>query len=163
MTLDQITGAVCRAYATARAGQGRSNKGKGGGARRDLQDLAAAINHHSREGLHRGLVRVVLPERGKARQRWLTRDEFAKLLCYRAREEDRETGKRPMRHLCRFLLLGVYTGRARAPCSTHHGNAAPAYLGSIPIAAYSIVMRKVRGRLTSASRQFVLPPASSRT
>jgi hypothetical protein len=88
MTLDQITGAVCRAYTLARAGQGRSNKGKGGGARRDLQDLAAAINHHAKEGLHRGLVRVVLPERGKARQRWLTRDEFAKLLlvCWRARE-----------------------------------------------------------------------------
>ncbi len=114
MTLDQITGATCRAYVAARAGRGRSNKGKGGGARRDLQDLAAAINHHAKEGLHRGLVRVALPERGKARQRWLTRDEFAKLLwaCYRAREmqDGRETTKRPLRHLCRFLLLGAYTG-----------------------------------------------------
>jgi integrase len=114
MTLDQITGATCRAYATDREGKGKSRKGTGGGARRDLQDLAAAINHHAREGLHRGLVRVALPARGKARQRWLTRDEFARLLwtCYRAREvqEGKETDKRPLRHLCRFLLLGVYTG-----------------------------------------------------
>lgn len=114
MTLDQITGSACRAYTMARTGQGRSSKGKGGGARRDLQDLAAAINHHAKEGLHRGLVRIALPERGKARQRWLTRDEFAKLLlvCWRTREvqEGRATDKRPLRHLCRFLLLGLYTG-----------------------------------------------------
>lgn len=113
-TLDKVTGARCRAYAAWRAGKGRTNKGAGGGARRDLQDLAAAIGHHAKEGLHRGLVRVALPERGKARQRWLTRDEFARLLwtCWRAREvQDGEpTVKRPLRHLCRFLLLGVYTG-----------------------------------------------------
>lgn len=112
--LSEITGALCREYATKREGKGQSNKGTGGGARRDLQDLAAAINHHHREGLHRAVVRVVLPERGKARQRWLTRSEFAKLLwtCWRTREvqKGRETDKRPLRHLCRFLLLGVYTG-----------------------------------------------------
>ncbi len=113
-TLDKITGAGCRAYAAARAGKGQSNKGRGGGARRDLQMLAAAINHHAREGLHRGEVRVALPPRGKARQRWLTRSEAARLLlvCWRAREaqEGQDTRKRPLRHLCRFLLLGLYTG-----------------------------------------------------
>lgn len=114
MTLDQINGSACRAYEASRKGKGRSNKGAGGGARRDLQDLAAAINYHHREGLHRSIVRVVLPERGKARQRWLTRDEFARLLwtCWRTPEtqEGAPTGKRPLRHLCRFLLLGLYTG-----------------------------------------------------
>lgn len=106
MTLDQITGATCRSYTATR--------GRPGGARRDLQDLAAAINHHSREGFHRGTVRVVLPPRGKARQRWLTRAEFARLLmtCWRTREtqEGHGTKKRPLRHLCRLLLIGVYTG-----------------------------------------------------
>ena len=114
MTLDQINGQTCRAYAASRKGKGRTNKGTGGGARRDLQDLAAAIGHHSAEGLHRGNVRVRLPKRGKARQRWLTRSEFARLLwtCYRTREvqEGEETAKFPLRHLCRFLLLGIYTG-----------------------------------------------------
>ena len=112
--LSEITGALCREYEASRKGKGRSTKGTGGGARRDLQDLVAAINHHHREGLHRETVRVVLPRRGKARQRWLPRDEFARLLwaCWRTRETQNgvATGKRPLRHLCRFLLLGVYTG-----------------------------------------------------
>ena len=105
-TLAQVTGQTCRAYALAR--------GNAGGARRDLQDLAAAINHHAKEGLHRGAIRVVLPPRGEARQRWLTRDEAARLLwiCWRTREtqEGRPTAKRPLRHLARFLLIGLYTG-----------------------------------------------------
>ena len=113
-TLSQINGKLCRAYETSRKGQGRSNKGESGGARRDLQDLAAAINYHKKEGLHRGEVRVTLPQRGKSRQRWLTRDEAAKLLkiCRTTRETQngQPTGKFPLRHLCRFLLLGLYTG-----------------------------------------------------
>ncbi|MFO1123982.1 MAG: hypothetical protein U1E25_00950 [Methylocystis sp.] len=56
----------------------------------------------------------MLPEKGKARQRWLTRDEAAKLLwtCWRTREvqEGVTTDKRPLRHLCRFLILGLYSG-----------------------------------------------------
>ena len=104
--LTDVSGATCRAYAASR--------GNSGGARRDLQDLAAAINHHAREGLHRGSIRVALPPRGQARQRWLTRDEAARLLwvCWRTREvqNGHPTGKRPLRHLARFLLLGLYTG-----------------------------------------------------
>jgi integrase len=114
MTLDQITPSLCREYAAWRHGQGRSNKGKGGGAKRDLEDLRAAINYHAEEELHRGLVRVVLPKYGKARQRWLDRQETAKLLwtCWRTREvqDGNLTAKHPLRHLCRFLLLGLYTG-----------------------------------------------------
>jgi integrase len=104
--LSDVTGANCRAYAAER--------GNAGGARRDLQDLAAAIGHHAKEGFHRALVRVVLPPRGKARQRWMTRDEVARLLwtCWRNREvqDGRPTDKRPLRHLARMILIGVYTG-----------------------------------------------------
>jgi integrase len=104
--LSEITGATCRAYTEWR----RSS----GGARRDLQDLAAAISHHAKEGLHRSVVRVALPPRGQARQRWLTRNEVARLLwtCWRNREiqDGKPTDKRPMRHLARVLLIGVYTG-----------------------------------------------------
>ena len=117
-TLAEVNGASCRAYAAAREGQGPAVKGgrrgTGGGARRDLQDLSAAIGHHHDEGLHREVVKVVLPPKGEARQRWLTRDEAARLLriCWRTRElqDGRPTAKRPLRHLCRFLLLGIYTG-----------------------------------------------------
>jgi integrase len=104
--LSDINGSTCRAYAESR--------GSNGGARRDLQDLAAAINHHAKEGLHRSLVRVALPPKGLARQRWMTREELAALLwtCWRYREiqRGRVTDKRPLRHLARALLLGAYTG-----------------------------------------------------
>jgi hypothetical protein len=51
--LSEVTGEHCRAYQAT-----RSNRG---GARRDLEDLRAAINYHAKEGLHRGIVRGTLP------------------------------------------------------------------------------------------------------
>ncbi|WP_083468296.1 tyrosine-type recombinase/integrase, partial [Methylobacterium tarhaniae] len=113
--LAEITGESCRAYVAARKNPG--------GARRDLEDLRAAVNHHAKEGLHRGIVRIVLPEKGQARDRWLTRSEAARLLwiCWRHREEQTVhrgedkgkktlTSRRPLRHLARFILIGLYTG-----------------------------------------------------
>jgi integrase len=117
--LAAVTGDNCRAYAATR--------GTPGGARRDLEDLRAAINHHAKEGLHRGIVGVWLPPKGKPRDRWLTRSEAAKLLwyCWRARETQRRwrgpnkgktlpTTKRPLQHVARFILLGLYTGTRAA-------------------------------------------------
>ncbi|HMF66773.1 MAG TPA: site-specific integrase, partial [Phyllobacterium sp.] len=80
MMLVEVNAHTCAKYVKAR--------GRRGGARRDLEDLRAAINHHSREGLHRGLVRVALPAKGPGRDRWLTRSEAAALLwaCWRYRE-----------------------------------------------------------------------------
>jgi hypothetical protein len=113
--LSDVNGVNCRAYTRSR--------GSNGGARRDLEDLRAAINHHSKEGFHRGMVRVVLPEKGLPRERWLHRSEAAKLLwaCWRYRETQTvhigplkgqkiETDKRPLRHVARFILIGLYTG-----------------------------------------------------
>jgi integrase len=115
MMLVEVNAHSCAKYVKAR--------GRRGGARRDLEDLRAAINHHSREGLHRGLVRVALPAKGRGRDRWLTRSEAAALLwaCWRYREvqthhrgalknQKIETGKRPLRHIARFILIGLYTG-----------------------------------------------------
>ena len=113
--LADINGASCRAYAEW--------SGSAGGSRRDLEDLRAAINHHSKEGLHRGVVRVTLPQRGTPRDRWLTRDEAAALIraCWTAREIQTQhrgalkgqkivTDKRPSRHIARFILIALYTG-----------------------------------------------------
>jgi hypothetical protein len=33
-------------------------------ARRELEDLRAAINHHAKQGFHREIVNVSLPEKG---------------------------------------------------------------------------------------------------
>jgi integrase len=121
--LSQITAAECRAYVAAR--------GKTGGARADLETLRAAINHHAKENLHYGTVRISLPQKGPPRDRWLTRSEAAKLVwaCWRYREQQTghrgrqkgnliATDKRPLRHLARFILIGLYTGtRASAIAS----------------------------------------------
>lgn len=121
--LSEITGETCRAYVKERKTPG--------GARRDLELLRAAVNHHAKEGLHRGIVRVWLPDKGKPRERWLTRSEAAALLwyCWRKREmmtitrgskkgQTFPTKRRPLRHIARFILLGLYTGtRAEAIAS----------------------------------------------
>ena len=113
--LGEINSALCAAYVKAR--------GNHGGARRDLEDLRAAIGHHARENLHHAVIHVTLPEKGGPRERWLTREEAARLVwtCWRARETQTvhrgplkgqkiETDKRPLRHIARFLLIGMYTG-----------------------------------------------------
>jgi len=121
--LSMVTAAECRAYARSR--------GKTGGTRTDLETLRAAINHHAKENLHYGTVRVTLPHKGLPRDRWLTRDEAARLVwaCWRYREQQTvhrgrnkgqpvATEKRPLRHLARFILIGLYTGtRASAIAS----------------------------------------------
>ena len=113
--LAEVNGATCREYIAWRKSVA--------GARRDLEDLRAAINHHANEGYHRGIVGVPLPPKGKPRDRWLTRQEAASLLwtCWRTREVQVHqtadltqlavpTDKRPLRHLIPFLLFGLYTG-----------------------------------------------------
>ena len=114
-TLSQVSAAECRGYVKSR--------GKIGGARADLETLRAAINHHAKEGMHYGMVWMSLPPKGLPRDRWLTRHEAAKLIwaCWRYREQQTvhrgrhkgqltETDKRPLRHLARFVLIGLYTG-----------------------------------------------------
>jgi integrase len=114
-SLDDVSGRRCRDYVAFR--------GKLGGARRELEVLRSAINHHRKEGLHREIVMVDLPEKGEPRDRWLTRSEAARLLwaAWRSKETQTvhrgarkgvaiETKRRPLRHLARFILIGLYTG-----------------------------------------------------
>jgi hypothetical protein len=127
--LSEVNAASCRDYA--------EHRGNRGGARRDLEDLRAAINHHADEGMHREIVKITLPEKGPPRERWLTRSEAAKLLwvCWRHRElqlrhrgpnkgKKLPTTRYPLRHLARFLLIGLYTGTragAISSASPNHG------------------------------------------
>jgi len=115
MLLADINGQTCRDYVKVRQSPG--------GARRDLEDLRAAINHHAKEGLHRGIVRVSLPAKGQPRERWLTRSEVARLVwaCWSYRELQMRhrgpnkgkvlpTKRRPLKHIARFILIAAYTG-----------------------------------------------------
>nr|WP_249788479.1 tyrosine-type recombinase/integrase [Bradyrhizobium sp. G127] len=113
--LGSLTTKLCNDYA--------KHRGNAGGARRDLEDLRAAIGHHAKQNLHHAVINVALPPKGKARERWLTRDEAAKLIwaAWRHREvqtihrgpkkgEKVVTDKHPLRHIARFILIGLYTG-----------------------------------------------------
>lgn len=113
-TLDQVTGASCRAYA--------AHRGVVQAARRELEDLRAAINYHRREGLCRDVVEVTLPEKSQPREKWLTRSEAAAMIWqawrYREVQKGKDTDRRTRRHVARFILIGLYTGtRAGAICS----------------------------------------------
>ena len=78
-----------------------------GTMRRELSCLQSAINWCHAEGFLSSPVRVKLPPKPAPRERWLTRDEAAKLL--RSAYRDQET-----RHLARFILVCLYTGTRKA-------------------------------------------------
>jgi integrase len=104
--LSDINGPLCRDYADKQATDTM--------ARRDLEELRAAINHHRQEGLHDRIVSVVLPPRRPPRERWLTRQEAARLIWaawrYREIQHGKPTAKYPRKHLARFILVALYTG-----------------------------------------------------
>lgn len=113
--LSQMSGDLCRSY--------RAERGSDGGARRDLQDLSAAIQHHHREGFHTEDIRVWLPPPGERRERWLTRSEIARLVwaawSFRSampipgQYQEGTPGpgiRRPSRHIARAILFAYYTG-----------------------------------------------------
>lgn len=106
MKLADVNGVSCRRYIEER--------GKPQAARRELEDLRAAINHHRNEGLCAEIVSVVLPDKAEARERWLTRSEAAALIWaayrYREKQKGKETERRSRRHVARFILVALYTG-----------------------------------------------------
>lgn len=110
--LSNVTGDTCRAYAATRTP---------GAARRELEDLRSAINHHRREGLHDRIVSVVMPPKSAPRERWLTKAEAAHLILtawrYRERQNHRATDRYTRRHVARFMLVARYMGsRAGVIC-----------------------------------------------
>lgn len=106
LRLSDVNGAACRDYAARR--------GHPAAARRELEDLRAAINHYQREGLCHGVVRIWLPPRPPPRTRWLTRAEAARLLwcAWRHREVKggAPTARHTRRHVAKFVLIALYTG-----------------------------------------------------
>lgn len=114
-TIGELNGTLQRDYAKQRGSQSA--------ARRELETLAAAINYHIRDmvGGVQTLFRPVLPDAMPARERWLTRDEAARLIraAWRKRchHDGAEKGRHTSRHIARFILVGLYTGtRAGAVC-----------------------------------------------
>lgn len=97
LKVGDITETLCRAYCASRAKAANT-------VRRELTVLRAAVNFDYEHGRLTRPVAVWLPQRGEAKDRWLTRSEAAALL--RAARRD----PRSRWHLPLFILLGLYTG-----------------------------------------------------
>lgn len=128
-TLSDINGQLCRDYVKWRVGQrwksSRPEKTNSPArlvtdatARRELEDLRAAINHHIKEGRCSQIISIVLPEKSTPRNVWLTRSEAAHLIwaAWRAKQVFREktTERGVGKHIARFILVGLYTGTRHA-------------------------------------------------
>lgn len=94
----QVTPATCAEYCARR--------GKAAGTtRRELGVLQAAVNWAHRNGRLTRSVKAALPATPPPRDRWLTRDEAARLL-RAARSSPKARG-----YLSLYILLGIYMGR----------------------------------------------------
>jgi len=109
--LSSIDRSACIAYAKTRPAQA---------ARRELEDLRAAINHWFGDDLVAAKINITMPEKAPRREIWHTRSEVARLVwtAWRKSQPTPHGGKRYVaRHIARFILIGVYTGtRAGAIC-----------------------------------------------
>lgn len=133
--LSAVTTSNCAAYVRWRCAQPRRHGSKlnrpisTGTARRELEDLRSAINAYHRDHLLTAVPVVSLPSKGEGRQDWLTRHLAARLLAaclgyvWDISKNGPATGQNgaPMRrdrstrtkrrHIARFVLLGLYSGR----------------------------------------------------
>jgi integrase len=108
-TIADVRTATCKAYVTF-VGATRS-------AQMDLELMRAAINHAHREQLLDRPVPVWTPPKSLPRERWLTRDEVAKLVWAAWRHRRSSNGRSgaedewgSRKHLARWILIAAYTG-----------------------------------------------------
>lgn len=112
-------------------------------ARRELEDLRAAIGEYHAEHALIAVPKVTLPEKGHGREDWLTRTQAARLLGAalgfvwdtskgtwarqngRLVRRDRLTRVR-RRHAARFVLIGLYSARREATIRRTQWLATPA-------------------------------------
>jgi integrase len=110
MTLADINSRQCASYVAQR--------GSDAAARRELEDLRAAINLHRKEGLSSALIPISLPAKAAPRERWITRSEAARLVGaawrYRQPQRGKETPRKSRQHIARFILVALYTGSRSA-------------------------------------------------
>lgn len=153
--LSEIVGKTCRDYAAQRSTDAA--------ARRELEELRAAINYHRKEGLHDRIVSVVLPDRNEARERWLTRQEAAAAIRhawrYREQQNFRSTDRRTRRHVARFMLVASYMGsRAAVICGASIEAKRPSGKPWVDLSTGTFYGRPARQKATKKRRQTVKVP-----
>ncbi|MER9231556.1 hypothetical protein NKI56_05530 [Mesorhizobium sp. M0622] len=125
------------------------------GPRRDLEDLRSAINFYAREYGLDPKPSVTLPDKPAERERWLTRQEAAGLLRAALRLR-RKHGQ--YAHLCRFVIIGLYTGGRHRSILQLNWNAEIS--GSWPDLQRGVLHRKFHRARESKKRRLLeqLPP-----
>lgn len=108
LQVSTIKAETCRRYAKSRVTgkgmpEGQTRQISPGTIRRELGTLRAALEYCRAEGYLLSAPSVTLPAPPAAKERWLTRDEAARLIWAAWR------GRRTQ-HLARFILIGIYTG-----------------------------------------------------
>jgi integrase len=98
-TVADITPQTCSRYVEQRGG----SKGT---SRRELGVLRAAINYAHKCGRITRTVHVELPERPESRDRWLTREEAARLIRAACTPQARL-------YMPLYILISIYTGRRK--------------------------------------------------
>jgi integrase len=121
-SLADVKGSTCRQYLSQRTCGGNLKPSltrfvKPSTARQELKTFQAAINHWHRESPLEAVPKVSLPKVESRRERWLTRDEVARMLwaCRRLSHEGHKAAKGAVQytdysHVARFILIGIYTG-----------------------------------------------------
>lgn len=103
-TIADIKGQTCRDYAVWRQ---KWSKVAASTARHDLVNLRAAINFYHAEYTLDAVPVVTMPDKSQPRERWLDRDEIARLIWAAWRNKRH-------RHVARVVLIGFYTGTRSA-------------------------------------------------
>ncbi len=152
LTVSAVKAETCRRYGRSRVTTKGMPMGKTrpiGSAtiRRELGTLRAAIGYCHAEGYILTAPPVTLPEKPPAKDRWMTRDEAAKLLWAAWRSKR-------AKHLAHFILIGLYTGtRKDAILRLHFG---PNTIGGWIDTRNGLLYRRGEGERQSKKRQ---PPA----
>lgn len=105
LPVSAVTKATSRRYASVRVNKNGKPTAPAT-VRRELGVLQAAINYSAEEGLLTRTVNVTLPDAPAPKERWLTRDEAARLI---------RAARKNAPHIAWFILIALYTGtRKRA-------------------------------------------------
>ena len=104
--LSDISRATCAEYS--------DHRGSANSARRELEDLRAAVNMYAADSLCRDHVKVTLPPKPPSRVDYFTRDQVAALVWYlyktKVRQGNKDTKALALRHIVPFVLVAIYTG-----------------------------------------------------
>lgn len=99
--LSDINGGLCRKYAETRGKEVSQST-----VRRELVTLQAAVNYWHGESQLAAVPKIIKPAESVAVQRFLTRNEAAKMLWFAYRNG--------YKHVVRFILIGIYSGTRHA-------------------------------------------------